>query len=59
MRQELTQVVQQICLKKGIRGSLRNGTQRVLSYLRGTQPHVTILDFQGFEANLAYEVGYD
>ena len=32
MRQELTQVVQQNCLKKGTRGSLRNGTQRVLSY---------------------------
>ena len=34
MRQELTQVVQQNCLKKGTRGSLRNGAQRVLSHLK-------------------------
>ena len=33
MRQELTQVVQQICLKDSTRGSLRGMTQGVLSHL--------------------------
>ena len=51
MRQELTQVVQQNCLKKGTRGSLRGMTQGVLSYLGGTQSRLTpSLDFQGFPA---------